>query len=233
MWCGIQLAWINVLCMFSFCLKNQVKDHLEISFYDYSYHVWVKLDIKVKEGLYYMQNFKISFVIKSFLLFFKGERDKFLLFFGVVLNYMIPICLPFSPGSCETCPVKRIPQWTLWTSHQLPSKETLPPGLWDHITGGGPVSSRDCLHTGKELAPSPEFSQPSSPLLFAWDTNLLNMQLRVVGLQCWNQEGSWLAFLSLLPCCPSDQWVFRVYFLPQLGSYGEHWEEHVSFVLME
>lgn len=127
---------------------------------------------------------------------------------------MTLLCLSFSPGSCETCPVKRIPQWTLWTSHQLPSKETLPPGLWDHITGGRPVSSRDCVCAGKELARWPEFSQPSSPLLFAWDTNSLNMQLRVIGLQCWNQAGNWLALLFLLPfSCSSDQMrAFRVLF---------------------
>lgn len=47
----------------------------------------------------------------------------------------------------------------------------------------------------------------------------INMQLRVIGLQCWNQAGSWLALLCLLPfSCSSDQTsVQRFIFFLSLG----------------
>lgn len=51
----------------------------------------------------------------------------------------------------QTCPVQRIPQWTLRTCHQLSQKKACPLGLWHHTAGGGALSTRDCICTGEEL----------------------------------------------------------------------------------
>lgn len=157
-------------------------------------HVWAK--VNVKEGLFFMQNFQI---LKFYLitnLLFKGNQDIFF------LHSVTLVFLPFSPGSCEARPVQGIPQRTLWAAHQLPSQETLPPGLWDHVTGGRPVSSRDCLCAGKELALWPEFSQPSSLSSLPGTRVVKYAVLRVVGLQCWNQAAGW-PFLLPPPFSPS------------------------------
>lgn len=63
---------------------------------------------------------------------------------------------------------------------------------------------------------------------------LIDMQLRVMGLQCWNQAGSCLALLSLLPFCSSNNWACSEFcFCSQLGPCREHWEERLSFVFKE
>lgn len=136
-----------------------------------------------------MQNFEIllqtSFLKENRIIFF---------FFFYILNCVTLVCFPFSPGSREARPIQRIPQRTLWTAHQLPSEETLPPGLWDHVTGGRPVSSRDCLCAGKELALWPEFSQPSS-LSSLPGTRVVKYAVKGRGIAVL-ESGSWLALPS-------------------------------------
>lgn len=166
-----------------------------------------------------MQNFQIlSFSLSIIINFlFKGKW-----IFSSILNSVTLVCLPFCAGSCETRPVQRIPQRTLRAAHQLPSQETLPPGLWDHVTGGRPVSSRDCLCAGKELALWPEFSQPSS-LSSLPGTRVDKYAVKGHGVAVL-ESGSWLALPSPSSCSlslPSPTLVTKwecseFYFLPQL-----------------
>lgn len=179
-----------------------------IAFYDYSYHVWAKLDIK--GGLYCMQNFLCGYklflkenwiFLYNLLCCFELYDTSSPFFLSRLLWNMssqkdTPMnALNFSPTSLEG----NSPTWTMRSRYRRQACVLKRLSL-----------CRKGISTVAWVLPA----FLPSPLLFACDTNSLNMQLRVIGSQRWNQAGSRLALLSLLPfSCSSDQMrVFRVLF---------------------